>query len=39
MKETVAAGDTGIKGLMPFLYKMRGEKNSKKLRYPTKKEQ
>jgi hypothetical protein len=39
MKEKVAAGDPGKKGLMSFLNKMREKRNSKKLRYPTKKEQ
>jgi hypothetical protein len=39
MKETVGEGDPERTGLMPFLYKMLGERNNKKLRYPIRKEQ
>jgi hypothetical protein len=39
MKVIVAVIDAGRKDSRYFLYKKRGEVNSKKLRYPTKKEQ
>jgi hypothetical protein len=39
MKGIIAVKDEGRRDLIFFWYKMRGEMNSKRLRYPTKKEQ